>query len=563
MSTHHRPPTLPDPVRRRSRAGIAPAGLSPALTGRFGDEENTSNDSRVSLTWTTSGRIAGERTGGLTIFRGVPYAQPPCGPLRFSSPRPAAPWTGIRDATTFAPVFVQDGAGDSGEDALYANIWTPDTRGSRPVLVYIHGGGWAVGGGSVPTFDGAAPARRGDMVVVTFNYRLGPFGWCLHERLADPETGLFANWGHQDQAALLRWVRSNAPAFGGDPRNITLCGTSAGGAGAWLHALDPEFRDIVRRVIVISAMHPWQPAASLTPDDARTVVELMARHLGTSVPGLRRAPTAAVQRAWRELFSGDPGTRPVKSGREYRGPIADGVLISGFSHERPTQNVPIMTIYMRTEGSFFTSPGSPSFPPPPPPPTDERGLRAAVRDVLSKGTADVTDDEVAGCLAAYREAAKDEGRDLDPMRLWTEVWGDVLFRHQIMRLAERHARVGTTPQYVMEFAHPARAPFFGTPHDASSKFLFGTHRLPANAPIFGAGPRERLISETFIDLVATFARDGVPRSRNTPDWPIFAPERTRTMILGGELTADVAAPTKLRQLRFWDQLGWMPMSLGS
>ncbi|HEU5155699.1 MAG TPA: carboxylesterase family protein [Streptosporangiaceae bacterium] len=517
-----------------------------------------SDDPRSTLAWTTSGVVEGERTAGLTIFRGVPYARPPCGPLRFSSPRPASPWTGIRDATRFAPVFVQDGAADSGEDALYANIWTPDTGGSRPVLVYIHGGGWAVGGGSVPTFDGAEPARRGDMVVVTFNYRLGPFGWGLHEQLADPETGFFANWGHQDQAALLRWVRANAAAFGGDPRNITLCGTSAGGAGTWLHALEPEFSDIIQRIIVISAMHPWQPAASLTPDDARTVVELMARRLDTPVPALRRVPAAAVQSAWRELFSGRPEERPVASGREYRGPIVDDMLISGFSYERPTPSVPIMTVYMRTEGSFFTSPGSPSFPPPPPPPADGRQLRAAVRDVLSKGKPEVTDDEVDGCLAAYREAAQGGDFELDPMRLWTEVWGDLVFRHQIMRLAERHARFGVTPQYVMEFAHPAGTPFFGTPHDASSKFLFGTHRLPANAPIFGAGPVERLISDTFIDLVATFARDGTPRSANTPDWPTFAPERARTMMLGGDLVAAVATPTKLRQLRFWDQLDWMP-----
>ncbi|SFB98187.1 carboxylesterase/lipase family protein [Streptomyces aidingensis] len=510
---------------------------------------------------TTAGDVAGVREGALTVFRGVPYARPPLGELRFSSPRMPVPWTGVRDATRYAPAFLQSGAAGPGssEDALYANVWTPGTDRPRPVLVYIHGGGWQVGAGSVPTFHGHRLAERGDLVVVNFNYRLGVFGWGMHEELADPATGLCANWGLQDQIAALHWVRENIAAFGGDPDNITLCGTSAGGTTAWQLALLPEFHGTVRRLIAISAAHPWQPAGSLTPADAHTVYGTLAADLGTTVPGLREVPAEALHQAWLRFFSAAPAARPVDSGREYRGPVADGGVITAFPWQLPTPAVPLMTVFNRTEGSFFTDPHSVSFPPAPPVPTDHAELRDRVREVLLKGAVRVDDALVDACLSAYREAARAERLPHDPRTLWTEIWGDGLFRYQIVRMAERHARTrGASPQYVMEFAHPVRPPHFGTPHDATSKFLFGSHAEPGLVDQFGDGPDERLVSRTFMDLVASFARDGAPAAGPVPHWPVFDPDRETTLILGGPGTARVAALPKLRQLGFWDRAGWVP-----
>lgn len=507
---------------------------------------------------TTAGRVAGAREGEVTVFRGVPYAEPPVGELRFASPRPPVPWTGVRDATRFSAPFLQSGPAHSSEDALYANIWTPGTTGRRPVLVYIHGGGWQVGAGSVPTFDGARLAAAGGIVVVNFNYRLGVFGWGLHDAYTDPDTGLAANWGLQDQIALLRWVRENIAAFGGDPDDITLCGTSAGGATAWQLTLMPELRDTVRRLVAISAAHAWQPAFSLTPDDSRTVYETIAHRLGTDPKGLREVPAAALHEEWMRFFSGDPDDRPVDSGREYRGPVLDGRLVTAFPHDLPTPGVPLMTVYNSTEGSFFTDPLSPSFPPAPPAPADDAGLRDAVRDVLRKTTPHVEERLVDACVAAYREAARADGLAADPRSLWTEVWGDGLFRHRIVRLAERHARTGSTPQYVMEFAHPTRPPHFGTPHDATSKFLFGTHALPLHAAQFGDGPLERRISRVFAELVSSFVKGSAPSCADVPDWPVFAPDRPTTLVLGGERVAAVAVTPKHRQLNFWDEAGCLP-----
>jgi len=504
---------------------------------------------------TTSGVIAGRREGAVTVFRGVPYARPPVADLRFAAPRPPVAWSGVRPATAYAPVFYQlDGSGS--EDALYANVWTPGTGGARPVVVYIHGGGWQAGAGSLADYDGARLAARGDLVVVTFNYRLGVFGWGLHEELADPESGTCANWGLQDQAALLKWVRANAAAFGGDPDNITLVGTSAGGASTYQLACLPQLRGVVRRIVPISAAHAWSPAISLTPADARTVYEALAARFGTDVKGLRGVPGPQLRAAWQQVFSGGPAGRIVNSGREYRGPVLDGIWLPAFDYRQSAPPVPVLSVHARTEGSFFTFPGG--SPQTPHVPADESELAAAVGEVLLKGGTTVTEAQVRECVAAYRTALTAENLPVDPVSVWTEVWGDGLFRYQIVRLAERHARQGSTPQYVMEFAHPVNAPSYGTPHEATSKFLFGSYGLPQNQPVFGDGPLEATISRTFMDLVASFARTGTPAAGNAPSWPVFSPDRPSTMILGGPQVAEVATTPKLRQLTYWDTASWVP-----
>ncbi|WP_282790805.1 carboxylesterase family protein [Streptomyces sp. CC224B] len=532
-------------------AGVVGAAGSAASAPLFGRAARA----RSATVRTTSGLVSGRPSGQLLAFRGVPYAQAPTGSLRFGSPRPPRPWSGARDATRFGPPSYQSAMPGSSEDSLYANIWTPGVKGSRPVLVYIHGGGWFVGAGSDPVYDGERLAHRGDLVVVTFNYRLGALGWGLHEDLVDPVTGSFANWGLQDQAALLRWVRANAEAFGGDPDNITLCGTSAGGSSAWQLALVPELQSVIRRIVPISAAHAWSPAMSLTPEDATEAYERIAHRLGTTVRGLRQVDAAALKDSWEALFTGSPDRRPLRSGREYRGPVVDGAWVPAHDHERPTPSMPVLSVHTRTEGSFFTGPGSPA---PSPIPTDETELRTAVRASLLKGMDEVPDALAERCIAEYRSAAITEGLPDDPLSLWTEVWGDSLFRRPVIRFAERHARTGTSPVYVMDFAHPVLPPHFGTPHEATSRFLFGTHRLPEQAPVYGDGPLERRVSDTFIDLVASFARGAVPMAAHVPDWPAFAPGRATVLILGGKQVARIASMPKQRQLRFWDEAGWGP-----
>ena len=207
---------------------------------------------------TRSGRIRGTSEQGLHVFRGVPYAAPPLGELRFRAPQPHPGWDGVRDATEFGPISLQEGMDaldallpsppqPQSEDCLFLNIWTPGLDDSaRPVMVWIHGGAFTLGSGSEPLYSGANLAARGDVVVVTINYRLGVLGF-LHE----PSLGE-TNFGMRDMIAALRWVRDHIAGFGGDPANVTVFGESAGGAAVACLLVSPEAHGLLHRAIGMS-----------------------------------------------------------------------------------------------------------------------------------------------------------------------------------------------------------------------------------------------------------------------------------------------------------------------
>lgn len=169
------------------------------------------------------GPVRGATAEGVTAFLGLPYAAPPIGPLRYASPRPAPRWTEPRDCSRAGAAAIQTFGGGAawlyepitlqGEDCLFLNVWTPDPRGRRPVMVWLHGGAWRAGRGDAAGTVGTRLARAGDVVVVTVNYRLGALGWLAHPALADGDTGAFANWGLQDQVMALHWVQANIAAL--------------------------------------------------------------------------------------------------------------------------------------------------------------------------------------------------------------------------------------------------------------------------------------------------------------------------------------------------------------
>src|SRR5829696_8396024 len=205
----------------------------------------------ATLTTTSHGTLSGTTQDGVTVFRGIPYAQPPVGPLRFAPPERRERWDGVRDATAFGPPAMQAANPVTGqqtlaapsEDCLTLNVWTPPPdAGRRPVLVWLHGGAFMMGAGSEPMCDGALLARRGDVVVVTLNYRLGLFGYLRGVDVcgdALPSTG---NEGLLDQLAALAWVRDEIASFGGDPENVTVMGQSAGAGSITAMLAMPQAR---------------------------------------------------------------------------------------------------------------------------------------------------------------------------------------------------------------------------------------------------------------------------------------------------------------------------------
>jgi para-nitrobenzyl esterase len=212
---------------------------------------------------TASGRIAGTQVQEISVFKGLPYAAPPVGSLRWRAPEPAVTWAGTRDASKVGNACPQkrglslEGGGDPGildEDCLNLNVFTPrvEQTARLPVMVWLHGGALIFGAGGLPLYDGTVLARQG-VVVVTLNYRLGPLGFFVHPAIERESPGGAVNFGLLDQIAALEWVKHNIAAFGGDPDNVTLFGQSAGAQSVLALMSSPLSRDLIQRAIVQSA----------------------------------------------------------------------------------------------------------------------------------------------------------------------------------------------------------------------------------------------------------------------------------------------------------------------
>jgi para-nitrobenzyl esterase len=207
-----------------------------------------------------AGLVEGVVGGDVQAFKGIPYAAPPVGELRWREPQPVASWSEVRQATTYGNDCMQLVTKDEpiqttpSEDCLYVNIWRPantEPDAKLPVMVWIHGGGYVGGGSSIPWYDGSAFARQG-IVVVSFNYRLGRFGFFIHPALVAAQEGAVGNFGYMDQITALKWVQTNIGAFGGDPQQVTLVGESAGGASV-LHLLtSPLTTGLFQQVMILS-----------------------------------------------------------------------------------------------------------------------------------------------------------------------------------------------------------------------------------------------------------------------------------------------------------------------
>jgi para-nitrobenzyl esterase len=277
-------------------------------------------DTKGPLVHPASGMLEGTMSGEIAVFKGIPFAQPPVGPLRWRPPQPIAPWSGIRDATKSSCPCMQSLKGvdsfveplaasygvayspqqlDPSEDCLYLNVWTPQLQPAKhlPVMVWLHGGSNRVGSGSEPAYDGVSLASRG-VIVVTINYRLGVMGFFAHPELTSESAHHSSgNYGLLDQIEALRWVKQNIAQFGGDPENVTLFGESAGSVDATTLMASPLAANLFRRVIAESG-----PAFGLGPSQNLAQMELLGSAIGKEAGGqpgsqltvLRKLPAAQI-----------------------------------------------------------------------------------------------------------------------------------------------------------------------------------------------------------------------------------------------------------------------------
>jgi para-nitrobenzyl esterase len=458
------------------------------------------------LVQTAAGTLRGTVGSDHRLFAGVPYAAAPVGPMRFAAPGPAPGWPGERDATRPGPRCIQDpdldperGA-NTAEDCLSLNVWTPPVSDElRPVMVWIHGGAFA--GGSSGIYDAARMAARGDIVVVTINYRLGTLGFLAHPALGS--AGDIGNYGLADQQAALRWVRDYIVDFGGDPEKVTVAGESAGGMSVCDHLVSPGSTGLFRAAILMSA--PCQAQADLATAARRSSDYAAAAgcpDLVVAATCLRALPVDRLRKpVWYFNIGSD----------ELTGPVTGSALIpqdplAAFGSDR-ADPVPVLIGTTRDEFTLFVA---------------LRYLRHGQRysaadyprllsetfgvDAAAVG-AHYPIDRYGGVAQAYSAAVTDGAFACVSERMAGE-----LSRTRPVYAYEFNDRSAPAPEVLRTLPFPV-----GASHSLELRYLFDVGGAPPLAPA------QQRLSDQMIDYWSAFVRTGDPAVDGQPGWPGFDP----------------------------------------
>lgn len=449
---------------------------------------------------------------GVRVWRGIPYAAPPVGALRWCAPREPAAWDGVRPATTFGADFPQapmaaSRAPSMSEDCLYLNVWSPEgaVPGSLPVMVWVHGGGFVGGSGADARCDGTLLASE-DVVVVSFNYRSGMFGFLAHPALSrESAEGVSGNYGLLDQLQALRWVRDNIEAFGGDPRRVTVFGVSAGSASISLLLTSPMAKGLFQQAILHSP-GAGRPLASLA--DA----ERVGQGLDARIETLRALSAAEVFALTAKC---SPKVRGLTTPRVLR-PICDGWLIpederAAFKAGR-IHAMPMIVGTNADEGTLLTA----SWP------------------------IETVDDHRRMVEANFGAAAQDAialypaPSDFEARAAIARIFGDTQFNYGARLLARTMSRRGEpTWRYVFTRRRPGQLD--GPHHGDEVSHVFG--QLAAGR---GAQPEpfdavDVAVSRAMRSAWIAFARSGNPNAPGLAAWPAYSPHDDAHIEFGDEL----------------------------
>jgi para-nitrobenzyl esterase len=459
------------------------------------------------------GRVRGFDEGGVAQFRGLPFAAPPVGDRRFRPPEPVEPWAGVRDATTWAPRAPQSLEPSRfrrvvdiplDEDCLFVNVFAPGAGAApeapRPVMVWIHGGAFTIGSGCL--FDAAELARRGDVVVVTVNYRLGALGFCYLDHL-DARFDGSGNAALLDQIAALRWVREHVAAFGGDPGNVTIFGESAGGHSVGCLLTASGARGLFHRAIVQSGAGFQLREVDQAVATTTSFLDQLGAVGVDDLQSMRWEQLVDAQAAF--SFS------PTRDGTVLPDPVVDAVAAGACA------DVPLLVSHTRDEMRLFAVDGALGAMP-----ADDAELAARLRGAFSDG---------AAAVAAYRAAEP----EASAAELWLSFLTDQRFHMPDFALAD--ARLGTrTDVWTARFSWPSPAldGRLGACHAIEIPFLF-----PGGGNLGGMtdddGP-PRALAHAIQDAWTAFAHDGDPACASLPPWPRYDREHRFTMEFADECT---------------------------
>jgi para-nitrobenzyl esterase len=495
---------------------------------------------------TRSGTVEGRGRAQHAAFLGIPFAKPPLDALRFRPPEPPEPWAGVRPAREFSRVAMQGMAfapgveadGSQSEDCLYLNVFT---RGGgdrkRPVLVWIHGGAFVVGSAGLPIYDGGALVELGDVVVVTFNYRLGSFGFLWFGEDAE-RLDAATNVGLLDQIAALRWVHDNIAAFGGDPENVTLFGESAGASSVCLLLTAPAARGLFQRAVSQSSA-----AGTRLPshEAAARTTHLLLEKLGLAraqIEQLRALPAEQIAKAQRAVELSSLGFQvffPVLDDSSLPQHPAD--VLAG--PERPTQ--PLLLGCNRDEWNLFEAGnvvqwGAPLS-------QDELVER------VSKRVPRAAHEQVVQLIDAYLGSRKALGLPHDARALLRAIDGDLRFRIPSLRFAEAYLESQAPVfMYLFSYASPALRGLLGACHALELPFVFGTLSAKGQDRFAGTGPAVQALSETMMRSWLSFAEHGEPRA--LPAWQPYDLAQRPTLVF--DLQSRLALDPLGEERRAWD-----------
>jgi len=520
-----------------SVAMAAPGGPAPAATA----DDAVAARAGLAVVETRSGKVAGYVRDHIHIFKGMPYGDTTEGANRFLPPKPPRPWSGVRSSRQYGFVCPQDkGTGrqndeeafifqwnDSieGEDCLRLNVWTPgiNDSGRRPVMVWLHGGGFEAGSGNdIPAFDGENLARRGDVVVVTLNHRLNLLGFLDLSKYGE-RYAQSGNVGMLDIVAALEWVRDNVAAFGGDPNRVLIFGQSGGGAKVGTLTGMPSAKGLFHRAVVESGSF----AFANTPDKSRRLADLMLAELGVTAANLdplHTLPYAELQRASVAALrtANGPADGPLDIGRMASrlmfSPVADGQVLPEppFGPKAPAVSSDVPMIIGTTLNEFTTAMNHPEY-------------ESMTEGELTARTDAMFPSRGANIVAAFRQRTP----EVSPFDIWSRI-GSASVRQAAVDQAASKSAQGGAPAYLYWFTW--QTPIFdGRPrafHCAEIPFVF--HNTDFCDHMTGGGSRARALGDLMADTWIQFARTGDPNHPGLPNWSPFVRGPAATMIFDDE-----------------------------
>jgi para-nitrobenzyl esterase len=477
-----------------------------AIAALAGADRAQAPDTQVK---TANGILAGTLDpDGIRSFKGVPYAAPPVGDLRWREPQPVTSWEGVRKADAFGPramqppifgdmVFRSNGMS---EDCLYLNVWTPAKSGKErlPVLVYFYGGGFVAGDGSEPRYDGESMAHKG-IVAVTVNYRLGIFGFFTHPELTrESPHHASGNYGLLDQSAALQWVHRNIAAFGGDPKRVTIAGESAGSFSVSLQMASPLSKHLIAGAIGESGASFGATLGSIPRERAEANGEAFGKEVG--------APTVSALRAI-------PAEKLLDLTKTM--PFRFSLSVDGYFLPHPA--VEIYTAGEQAHVPLLAGWNA-----------EESGAGGVL------GQRSATPDNFAQAIHALYPAHADEALrvyhatdDASAKQVAIDLASDRFIGYGTWKWIDLQAKTGGKPVYRYRYAHP-RPGQEGAYHSSEIEYALGN--LDGNK-VYSWTDDDRKVSTTLQEYFANFIKHGDPNGPGLPEWPAFIPESGKIMLL--------------------------------